>query len=72
MENQEDREEHQRNISTYINKREVIECIKKKFNAINESIPRRNVDEQNIIGNFITVLESELKKEIKQLKEVKI
>lgn len=72
MENQEDREEHQRNISTYINKREVIECIKKKFNVINESIPRRNVDEQNIIGNFITVLESELKKEIKELKEVKI
>lgn len=67
-----DHEEKQRNDSTYVNKHEVIECIKRHFNIVNDSLPNRNNGEQNIIGNFVTVLESELKKEIKQLKEVKI
>lgn len=67
-----DHEEKERNDSIYVNKHEVIECIKKHFNIVNDSLPNRNNGEQNIIGNFVTVLESELKKEIKQLKEVKI
>ena len=67
-----DQQEKQRNDSIYVNKHEVIECIKRHFNIVNDSLPNRNSGEQNIIGNFVTVLESELKKEIKQLKEVNI
>ena len=67
-----DQQEKQRNDTTYVNKHEVIECIKKQFNIVNNSLPSRDNFEQNIIGNFVTVLESELKKEIKQLKEVNI
>lgn len=67
-----DQQEQERKNSIYVNKHEVIECIKRHFNFINNSLHNRDNDEQNIIGNFITVLESELKKEIKQLKEVKI
>ena len=58
--------------SIYINKKEVLKCIKEQFNIISETTERRTVDEQNIIGSFINVLESELKKDIKQLKEVNL
>ena len=67
-----DRENENRHKSVYINKHEVIECIKKHFNILSDTLPNRHTGEQTIIGGFITVLESEIKHEIKQLKEVKI
>lgn len=72
MINEVDKEVIERNENVFINKHEVIECIKKNFNLVSDTLPNRNSSEQNIIGNFITVLESELKKEIKQLKEVRL
>lgn len=67
-----EQEECLRRESIYVNKHEVLRVIKEQFDIINSSLPNRDSFEQNIIGNFVTVIESEIKKEIKQLKEVNI
>lgn len=56
----------------YINKKEVLNIIFENFNQISATLPNRSVVEQNIIGNFITVLESEIKHDIKKLKEIEL
>lgn len=50
-----------------IEKREVLEVIKDLFMEEHKTLKRQSVNEQNIIGNKLTVIEIELKKRIKEL-----
>lgn len=52
----------------YVNKRELLTLVKEHFDKIHKTLPLRNQQEQNAIGNLITVIESDLKKDIKALK----
>lgn len=52
-----------------VNKTEVLEVIKKHFDDALIGVKLRSESEQTIIGNFLTSLELELKKDIKSLKE---
>lgn len=53
-----------------VSKTEVLREIKKLFCESNETLKKRSQEEQNIIGNLITITESELKKRIKNLPEL--
>lgn len=56
------------NEKTLIKKEDVILLIEKQFDSIRESMVNRSKEHQTIIGDFITVVESELKNDIKKLK----
>lgn len=49
--------------------RDVIEVVKKNFNEMHDQLPNRNPMEQHIIGGFITSLELEIKKGLKELQK---
>jgi hypothetical protein len=51
-----------------IEKRGVLEAIKDLFRQEHETLKKQPINEQNIIGSKLTVLEIELKKLIKGLK----
>lgn len=51
-------------------KHEVLSAIKKSFEQKFENMKNRTEQEQNFLGNFLTVFEMELKSEIKKLPEV--
>lgn len=55
-----------------IEKGEVIEIIKNLFTEEHETLKKHPINEQNIIGNKITVIEIELKKRIKELSVIEI
>jgi hypothetical protein len=48
-------------------KHEVLRIVKQTFCDAYETHKNRSPEDQNVIGNLITVLESELKKQIKEL-----
>jgi hypothetical protein len=50
-----------------INRKLVLDIIKDNFNDIHTQLKIRTQEEQLIIGNLITVLEMNIKNEIKQL-----
>lgn len=50
-----------------INRKLVLDIIKANFNDIHTQLKIRSQEEQLIIGNLITVLEMNIKNEIKQL-----
>lgn len=50
-------------------KHEVLKVVKETFCDAYNTNKNRPIEEQNTIGNFITVLESEIKKRIKSLDE---
>lgn len=57
--------------SVMIHKAEVMRIVKRHFcDAIN-SLEKRSAYDQSIAGNMLTVLELELKKDLKLIKEVK-
>lgn len=47
---------------------DVLSCMKIIFDETNVSLMSRSCKDQTLIGNFITVLESDLKKSIKSIK----
>ena len=47
--------------------RDVIAVVKKHFSDMHDNLPKRSPLEQGIIGGFITSLELELKKDLKDL-----
>lgn len=53
-----------------VNITEVLQVIKDNFDFIHNQVKGRRPEEQNIIGDCLTVLELEIKKEIKKLKKV--
>ena len=55
--------------SKMLNKTEVLEVIKRHFEDALNGIKLRPESDQVLIGNFLTSLELELKKDIKSLKE---
>ncbi len=66
-----EKEEQQRKETCYINKHEVLHEIKEVFNKYG-NLHNRPEHEQTLLGNFITIVESDLKHSIKQLKEKQI
>lgn len=64
-----EKEETQRLINTFVNKHEVLGLIEKQFDLVRDSMSNRSLEQQTLIGNFITVVESELKNDIKKLTE---
>lgn len=50
-----------------INRKLVLDIIKNNFNDIHTQLKIRSQEEQLIIGNLITVLEMNIKNEVKQL-----
>jgi RNA binding exosome subunit len=55
-----------------IEKREVLEAIKDLFRQEHETLKKHPINEQNIIGNKLTVIEIELKQLIKELTVIEI
>ena len=49
--------------------REAIAVVQKHFNEMHDQLPNRNSLEQHIIGGFITSLELEIKKDLKELQK---
>jgi hypothetical protein len=52
-----------------INKESVLEIVKKHFEDAHNSLSKRPNYDQIVLGAFITTLETELKKDLKQIKE---
>ncbi len=50
-----------------INRKLVLDIIKDNFNDVHTQLKIRSQEEQLIIGNLITVLEMNIKNEVKQL-----
>lgn len=64
-----EKEEAQRLVNTFVNKHDVVSLIEKQFDLVRDSMANRSLEQQTLIGNFITVVESELKNDIKKLTE---
>lgn len=64
-----EKEEQQRLVNTFVNKHDVVNLIEKQFDLVRYSMANRSLEQQTLIGNFITVVESELKNDIKKLTE---
>lgn len=64
-----EKEEIERDKNTFINKKAVLDLIVSQFDLIRNSMGNRDLHQQTLIGNFITVVESELKNDIKKLTE---
>lgn len=55
-----------------VNKHDVLTIIKRTFDVSDERLFRsRSKEDQSIIGNLLTVLEMDLKRDIKELPETK-
>jgi F0F1-type ATP synthase membrane subunit b/b' len=52
-------------------KHEVLAEVKGVFEEASETLKSRSIEDQNLLGNLITITESELKKRIKSLQEIK-
>jgi hypothetical protein len=52
----------------YINREEVLNIIKTHFNDIHASLKIRSTYDQTVIGHLITVLEMDLKNDVKKVK----
>jgi len=66
-----EREDKVRHETTFINKKEVMTVIKSQFDSAKKTLETRSQSDQNLLGNFFTVLELELKKQLKTLKTIK-
>jgi hypothetical protein len=61
-------DEFSRRETEMINKSDVLKIVKQHFCDANNSLKIRSAYDQTIMGNMLTVIELELKKEIKKLK----
>lgn len=59
-------DERERSTKT-VSKQKVLKVIKDSFEFAHEQLKGRTPEEQSIIGNFITTIELELKKDLKAL-----
>lgn len=54
-------------LTKMVPKQKVMETVKKSFEFAHEQLAGRTLSEQSIIGNMLTTLELELKKDLKAL-----